>query len=222
MIDARQSLEQLVRERGDDYASLSRMLGRNTAYIQQFIRRGSPRKLDEDDRRTLAHYFGVDEALLGAPERPDTLATAAGAQRSRAHGLTTVPRLAIGASAGPGSVVDSEEAMIGIAFEARWLRALSQSPDLLSMIQVAGDSMAPTLMNSDDILVDRGDGADRARDGIYVLRFDDVLMVKRLAVNPAARLLSIRSDNPAYPDWEECDPESITVIGRVVWVGRKV
>ena len=46
--DIRAELDALIRARGDDYASLSRMLGRNAAYIQQFIKRGVPRKLDED------------------------------------------------------------------------------------------------------------------------------------------------------------------------------
>ncbi|NCP10551.1 MAG: peptidase S24, partial [Sphingomonadales bacterium] len=57
-------LDRLARERGDDYASLSRLLRRNPAYVQQFIKRGSPRKLDEADRATLARYFGVAEAVL--------------------------------------------------------------------------------------------------------------------------------------------------------------
>ena len=67
MTDARTALDQLIHDRGEDYASLSRLLGRNAAYIQQFIRRGTPRKLDEEDRRTLARYFRVDEAVLGGP-----------------------------------------------------------------------------------------------------------------------------------------------------------
>jgi len=47
-------------------------------------------------------------------------------------------------------------------------------------------------------------------------------MVKRLAVSPANRTVTIKSDNPAYPDWVDCDPGSITIIGRVVWAGRKL
>ena len=61
----RQALDVLIRQRGEDYSSLSRLLGRNAAYIQQFIKRGTPKKLSEDDRRTLARYFGVDERELG-------------------------------------------------------------------------------------------------------------------------------------------------------------
>ncbi|MFM8542772.1 MAG: helix-turn-helix transcriptional regulator [Chakrabartia sp.] len=67
----------------------------------------------------------------------------------------------------------------------------------------------------------RGDAAERLRDGIYVLRFDEALLVKRLALNPATRRISIRSDNPAYPAWEDCDPASIALIGRVIWAARR-
>ena len=63
----------------------------------------------------------------------------------------------------------------------------ARPPDRLSIIRVDGDSMAPTLNAGDDILVDLGDCVDRLRDGIYVLRADDVLVVKRLALHPAGR-----------------------------------
>jgi phage repressor protein C with HTH and peptisase S24 domain len=46
--------------------------------------------------------------------------------------------------------------------------------------------------------------------------------VKRVAINPVGRSLSIKSDNPAYPNWTDCDPASVSVIGRVIWVGRKM
>ena len=67
MVDARDTLERLMNDRGDSSVALSRLLGRNAAYVQQFIKRGVPRKLDEEDRRTLARYFGVAEAMLGGP-----------------------------------------------------------------------------------------------------------------------------------------------------------
>jgi Peptidase S24-like len=215
MDDVRNTLERLIRERGDDYVSLSRLLGRNAAYIQQFVKRGTPRKLDEDDRRTLARYFGVDEAELGAP--PPMPSAAAG----RGDALVSVPRFALGASAGPGAVPEDGASKTRMGFDRAYLRKLSASPDMLSIIQVAGDSMDPTLADGDDILVDRADAADGLRDGIYVLRADDVLIVKRVAVGPERRL-TIRSDNPAYPQWTDCDPATLQIIGRVVWVARKL
>jgi Peptidase S24-like len=223
MIDIRTNLDRLIRDRGDDYASVSRLLSRNAAYVQQFIRRGVPRKLDEEDRRTLARYFGVDEVLLGGPAAVEPRAVFAGRRSARGGaGLVLVPQLAVGASAGPGALGGDERPHARIGFEAAWLRSMSTDPAMLSVIQVSGDSMVPTLADGDDILVDRGDAAERLRDGIYVLRIEDAINVKRLAVNPAARGFTIKSDNPAYPSWTDCDPAGVTVIGRVIWVGRKV
>src|SRR5690349_17675959 len=208
--DGRLALERLIAERGEDYAGLSRLLGRNPAYIQQYIKRGSPRRLAEQDRHLLARYFGVEESLLGGPER------AAGA-------MVSVPSLDVGASAGAGAFDGEERGEAHIAFAPAWLRRLARGkPEELSIIRVAGDSMAPTLADGDDILVDRGDGAERVRDGIYVLRIEGALVVKRLAVNPAARTVSVRSDNPAYPGWPDCDPAAVDIVGRVVWAGRRL
>ncbi len=209
----RENLDRLIREKGEDYLSISRLLGRNAAYIQQFIRRGVPRKLDEDDRALLARYFDVDEVLLGAKSL---------VARGLAGSLILVPRLTIGASAGPGGLMEDENPQSEMGFDPRWLRSLGTDGKNLSLIQVAGDSMAPTLSNGDDIMVDRDDGADRVRDGIYVLRVDDVLIVKRVSVNPLAKRLAIKSDNPAYPDWTDTDPADVNVIGRVIWAGRKL
>ena len=210
-VDGRAALARLIEERGEDYAGLSRLIGRNPAYIQQFIKRGSPRRLAEADRRRLARYFGVSEALLGAPE----------AEPGR--GLRPVPRLDVDAAAGAGAFDGDERGGGHIAFDPVWLRRVARgAPDQLSIIRVAGDSMAPTLADGDDILVDRGDAAARLRDGIYVLRIEGALLVKRLALSPAARTLSIRSDNPAYPGWPDCDPAAVDVVGRVVWTGRRL
>ena len=217
MVDARDTLDRLIRERGDDYASLSRLIGRNAAYVQQFIRRGVPRKLDESDRRTLARYFGVDETMLGALTPPPV---ASG--RGRNGSLFAVPRLAVRASAGPGALNDADRVAGQIGFDPKWLRSLTASPDAVSIIRVEGDSMAPTLADGDDILVDRGDAAGRLRDGIYVLRMDDAVNVKRLGISPSTRAVTITSDNAAYPSWPDCDLTKIELIGRVVWVGRKL
>ena len=212
--DQRAALEQLIRERREDYSSLSRLIGRNPAYIQQFIKRGTPRRLAEEDRRALARYFGVDENTLAMPDVPAQGGTEA---------LIPIPRLDVGASAGPGALSQSEQIVSNVAFDRRWLRRLcSSQPEDLSIIQVQGDSMVPALSDGDEIMVDRSDGADRLRDGIYVMRRDEELIVKRVAVNPATRRITVQSDNMQYPTWPECNPDDLAIVGRVVWAGRKV
>jgi phage repressor protein C with HTH and peptisase S24 domain len=224
MVDARAALEALIRHRGEDYASLSRLIGRNPAYIQQYIKRGSPQKLDEDNRRTLAAYFGVSEQVLGGPAAEAIRAVPSEAPGARrAADLVLVPHLDVGASAGPGALSGDERPHARLAFQAGWLRELTGGGfGGLSIIRVQGESMLPTLAHGDDILVDRSDAAERLRDGIYVLRVEDALIVKRLALHPAGKRFTIRSDNDAYPDWTDCDPASVEVIGRVVWAGRRL
>jgi len=213
MNDPRLVLQRLCAERGEDFAGLSRMLGRNAAYIQQYVRSGVPRRLREEERGKLARYFGIPETLLGGPvgETPS------------ADGLVSVKRHPVMVSAGPGAIVTEELGKPYFAFDERWLKALTPtSPSNLSIVRVEGDSMSPTLNAGDDILVDLGDSMERLRDGIYVLRIDDALVVKRLALNPIGRRVTVQSDNPAYPDWPDCTLAEINCIGRVIWSGRRV
>jgi hypothetical protein len=211
--DPRHVLERLCAERGEDFAGLSRMLGRNPAYIQQYVRRGVPRRLGEEERRKLAGYFKVPEALLGGPPE----------KASTSDGLVSVSRHPVRVSAGPGALVTEELGKPYFAFDERWLKALTSSaPAKLSIVRVEGDSMAPTLNAGDDILVDLGDDIERLRDGIYVLRIEDALVVKRVALNPRGQRVTIQSDNPAYPDWPDCDLSEIKPIGRVIWSGRRI
>jgi hypothetical protein len=211
--EPRHLLERLCVERGEDFAGLSRMLGRNPAYIQQFVRRGVPKRLKEEERRKLARYFSISESLLGGP--PDDPAIPSGLLSIKRHPVTV--------SAGPGAIVTEELGKPYFAFDERWLKSLTPSaPANLSIVRVEGDSMTPTLNAGDDILVDLGDAGQRLRDGIYVLRIDDALVVKRVALNPLGRRITIQSDNAAYPDWPDCGLDEINCIGRVIWSGRRV
>lgn len=208
--DPRAVLERLIRERGEDCASLSRLIGRNPAYVQQFIRRGSPRRLAESDRQRLARYFGIPETWLGAPVTP---------REGAAPAMLTVPVLDTAASAGPGAVGEDRLSAVGMGFSEEWLRRLRPGGgrEGLSVIRVAGDSMLPTLADGDEILVDRRDAHERLRDGVYVLRADGVLLVKRLVREGAG--FAVRSDNPAAGPVDLAG--GVDVIGRVLWAGRR-
>jgi phage repressor protein C with HTH and peptisase S24 domain len=221
---ARARLVALAAGRGISLSALSALIGRNTTYLQQFVRKGSPRKLEETDRRTLAEFFGVAESELGAPERAGVLSVAPRATPARATPARTapewadIPRLPLGASAGPGAHAAEEIPSGALRFNTRWLKGQGLAPAMLSVIEVEGDSMEPTLRDGDEILVDRTARAMRA--GIHVIRLDDVLLVKRLEPGPAGTLRVI-SDNPAYPRSERAAAE-IEIVGRVVWKGGRL
>jgi phage repressor protein C with HTH and peptisase S24 domain len=57
-------------EIGETLKSASEKLGRNHAYLQQFVQRGTPVRLPEDVRRDLAELIGVDEDTLRGEATP--------------------------------------------------------------------------------------------------------------------------------------------------------
>ena len=207
--DPREILLDLADKRGVSLAALSAMIGRNAAYLQQFIRKNSPRRLAEADRRMLARFFGVDESLLGASQDNSYDS----AQIASKSDWCDVPRLALGASAGPGALSTDELPVGTFRFSARWLRGQGLDPGHLSAIAVAGDSMEPSLRDGDEILVDRRPRG--WRDGVHVVRCHDALLVKRIDLSAPGRVV-LRSDNPAYPPLSLA-PAEVSLVGRVVW-----
>lgn len=210
MSNARDRLLQLSQERGSSLARLSEMIGRNTTYLQQFIRKGSPRKLTEEDRRVLAEFFGVSESELGGPEEKSYNPAK---KLPLDVGWVDVPRLPLSASAGPGRMTDEEEPFDNFRFSRRWLREQGIDGNFLSAIAVEGDSMEPLLRAGDEVLVDRSPRP--FRDGIHVVRLDDSLLVKRVAAQGGGRL-SLLSQNMSYPPIE-VSVDDVEIIGRVVW-----
>jgi transcriptional regulator with XRE-family HTH domain len=62
--EIRKKIKRLINERGLNYAQLSLAIGKNIAYLQQFIKNGSPRRLGEVERHRLAQILRVDEQEL--------------------------------------------------------------------------------------------------------------------------------------------------------------
>ena len=204
--DPRTALDRLVTAGGESYAALSRMLRRNPAYLQQYVKRGTPRLLAERDRKLLAGYFRVDEAMLGGPEAPAIPAVA------------QVRRLDVAASAGPGGLADDDRLLGGELFDPRLLASLGVREDQSAMLRAQGDSMVPTIHDGDRMLIDERDRKLTARGGIFVVRLDGALMVKRVAKTGDG--IAVTSDNPEFPPVPLQKPDAVEILGRVVWLSR--
>jgi hypothetical protein len=207
-------LDQLITGRGDTYANASAIIGRNPTYIQQFIKRGTPRKLDEDDRRSLARYFGVPEEMLGGSDTP-MVATRISHDLRVVH----VPRLSLDT---PSASRPAGREPQTVAFDESWLSQIGAKPDKTSILRIVGDAMAPTLNDGEEILVDHEDGRARLRDGIYLLSIDGSLTIKRTARCFNADLVQILNDNPLYPTTFELEVNRIESAARVRWCGKRL
>ena len=115
---------------------------------------------------------------------------------------------------------DPEHALGFNLYRNTWLSQLTPSPfSQLAIIIISGDSMEPTLSNGDHALVDTAQ-INLRREGIYVLRLDDTLLVRRVTMHPATKRVTIHSDNARYQPYEDLDPEALEALGRVIWIGH--
>jgi len=105
-------------------------------------------------------------------------------------------------------------------FRLDWLRRVTSAPpDQLAVIRVRGDSMWDTLHDGDHVLIDRTQVSLR-KEGLFVLDVAGEVYLKRCSYRPDTNRITMRSDNPAYPTWDAIDPDTVTVFGRVLWLGR--
>ncbi|MFC3213147.1 S24 family peptidase [Novosphingobium panipatense] len=203
-LDPRRALDELIKERGESYSSVSRLLSRNPAYIQQFIKRGSPTRLDDSDIAQLSVHFGVPGAIFGGDEVPESA------------GLSTIAIPVL-------SATDAEDTLgrVRLVDEA-WLRSLSHKPTGVSIVMVEGDAMYPTLRNGDEVLIQRYLANENPRDGLYVIRADAGLLVRRIALEPTRNRIAVLTDNPTYPNWDGLLRNGVQIVGRVIWAGLHV
>ena len=134
-----------------------------------------------------------------------------------------IPRYNLKAAAGHGAAVAGEKPMFSMSFRRYWIENfLRVDPKDLSVLSVKGDSMEGVLNDKDVILVNHADTSPVS--GLYVLRIDGDLLVKRVQKLVGGRL-AVLSANEAYRS-QEIDPSQpdgdFAVIGRVVWFGRQI
>lgn len=137
------------------------------------------------------------------------------------NGSRLIPVYDVQASAGHGTLVEYEAIAYSLAFPPNYLRKLtSASPENLAIISVKGDSMEPTLLDDDVVMIDTSK-VSLGYDGLFVLDFDGVLHVKRIGRGEKPGHVRIISDNKAFGDLERAIAD-IKAVGKVLWYGRKV
>lgn len=139
------------------------------------------------------------------------------------EGFVKIPRYEVAASAGNGATIHSEQIVDHLSFKADWVHnALGVSVKALALINVTGDSMEPTLSEGDLILIDMSHRGVKDN-AVYVLQLNGSLLVKRIQHKLDGSVM-VKSDNAIYEP-ERVDAEmvdSLNVIGRVVWCGRRM
>ncbi len=133
----------------------------------------------------------------------------------------TVMRLDLSYAMGPGTNLDEDYVEgEGVELDISFLRRLTPSqPGMLRIVNGIGDSMQPTIHDSEELILDLAQRTLNLQDRIWAMSLYGVGAVKRLKAIGKGRVLVI-SDNPDVPD-QEVDAEDLSLVGRVVGSFRR-
>ncbi len=162
---------------------------------------------------------------------PEWLATGAGTrldaseprtEYQAAPDMVEIPIYNARAAAGDGAVNDRAVMIGSLTFKRASLERRGLNWRDLGTVYVDGDSMSPRIEDGDVVIYDRTKSTLRHGE-IYVLRYDDELLVKRLhkSADGAVILVSDNDRDPRYAP-RAIPPDRIsdlTIVGQVVWMG---
>jgi len=117
---------------------------------------------------------------------------------------------------GPGSLAEENPEPLGYwLIERQWLAAITRvAPDHLAIVKADGDSMQPTLLGGDWVLIDRTQ-TRLTREGIYAVRVGSDTWIKRISLNLREKTVRIISDNPTTPV-QDVEESELSIVGKVV------
>jgi phage repressor protein C with HTH and peptisase S24 domain len=111
-----------------------------------------------------------------------------------------------------------------VPFNLGFIRAITKAPtDQLVILAGHGESMEPTLLRNDMLLIDTSQREPLVSDLIWAFHYAGGGMIKRLRrIREAGRdRFLIISDNAAVPV-QAADIDDVHVIGKLIWIGRKM
>jgi phage repressor protein C with HTH and peptisase S24 domain len=173
----------------------------------------------------LADALGVSlDAMLGRVVEEDAAPVAGKREASAVDSaaIVSVPVHDVQVAAGAGRLADRLPPPIYYwSFSRDWMEANLRGVGQLVMVEVSGSSQEPELSEGDLVAVDLDQS--RLREGLFVVRLDDLLVIKHIQVD--GRTVRLMSRNPMY-DPVEIDlhepgiEERFEVVGRAVWASK--
>jgi len=214
-------LKARARQLGLTAAQIAEIAGVNRSFVYDIFRGKSENpnleRLDrlagalKVERNWLLHGLGEVEGESPILENPDLA-------------FVAIPYVNVRPSMGGGQHVDLEPNHgRPYHFQKSWIRHdLKANPADLRIMHVVGDSMTPTLLDGDIVLVDTGRRIP-SPPGVFVLHDGMGLVAKRLEHIPNSDPARVRiiSDNGYYSPYEGLADE-INVIGRIRWFAREM
>ncbi|KJY81204.1 helix-turn-helix domain-containing protein [Vibrio nigripulchritudo] len=138
--------------------------------------------------------------------------------------VVAIPEFDVRAAAGAGNLVNHEFKIGEFSISKGLLRDLGLCEKQTAIVFCSGDSMHPTMSDGDRIVVDTHELTEPVKDGVYVIRIDDSVYVKRMKWNILEQSYSVISDNPDHDSFvlKGEDLKRLKVIGKAAMVMRSL
>lgn len=224
-------IRELRKARGLTMEALARQANTTASQINK-LEKGERRLTDEWMHR-LAEALDCNAASLMVERRGPTGALG---PIDRSGPSLTIAEIDVRAGAGGGGLANAEVAPDGAGgtvatdelkgywtFPEEYVRGeLHVRPADATIIEIRGDSMSPTLLPGDRVMVDTGD-RNPSPPGVFAMWDGFGVVSKRIEIIPNTEPVTIKinSDNPNHDGYERSIDE-ISVIGRIVWVARRI
>ena len=118
-------------------------------------------------------------------------------------------------------LVEEPEAVGFVPFRMAWLREMYRGNlEKLKVVRGSGDSMEPTIKNGDVVLIDTNRNRIDEQDVIWAISYGELGMIRRQRQLPGGSVLMM-PDNEVVRPCEAHDGE-LNIVGRVIWIGRKM
>ncbi|WP_334128244.1 S24 family peptidase [Sneathiella sp.] len=163
-------------------------------------------------------YFEDLRKLLSAADKSFSWLITGSIGGEEEQGFIAIPVMDFSVSAGNGSLVERERVADVMHLNEAWLRSTFHvTPQSVTILPVKGDSMEPTIRSGELVLIEKIDLSGRPGDGIYIVRLDDTIAVKRLQSMPGG-VIRVSSDNKHFEPYEigPDDTVDFAVLGRVL------
>jgi len=209
--DERDRLREAIRRAGG-YDRVHAATDIPVSTLKKMVGEASDPGFSRTARVARAIGLGLEELAFG---------DAPGSSKSGMSEFGHIPLYDVEVSAGDGRTGTLERPVGTLAFREDYLRRFSDRSKL-AVLLVRGDSMVPELQDGDHLLIDQSER--HAAEGLCVVRWGDLLMAKRI-VRTSASGMRLVSSNPIYPPIEidrDAEGDNFAIIGRAVWVGRKL
>ena len=137
------------------------------------------------------------------------------------HGIVFLEELDLALGMGATFLDGTAEVKGLVPFKEEWLRSLfGVSMGHLKVVRGRGDSMQPTIMDGDIVIVDMSQRRIDDQDRIWAIAYGELGMIRRVRVTSRGTWV-LAPDNAVLRTEEVGDGEA-HIMGRVVWIGRSI